>query len=163
MRVEEDSRGILDVPREVAERAFGLARAARLDRDPQAARDLADLAVSYGARSVCGYDVRWWRDLARLIEETDRPARRRALLGEADTSPPEPPATPTTTGETVSTYRETYHGTAPSSLRVEFRANGDVRLRIKPIGQPEAVVDIDDASADDLVATLTGRPTRSAR
>jgi hypothetical protein len=63
-----------------------------------------------------------------------------------------------TTTETPMPSRDAqYSGTAPSTLRVEYRANGDVRFRVLTLGGPEAVVDIPDARVDDLVDDLYRR------
>lgn len=69
----------------------------------------------------------------------------------------EPEPHPTTQEDHVSVIAATNHeGTTPSILRVERHANGDVRLRITNLGQPEAVCDIPDARIDDVVSSLRG-------
>lgn len=57
----------------------------------------------------------------------------------------------------MSTRDATYNGQCPSSLRIEYRANGDVRFRIVVLGGREAVIDIPDARIDDLVDDLRRR------
>jgi hypothetical protein len=96
-----------------------------------------------------------WRNYAVMLDEMDTAAATRAnLLG----SHPDP----TTTGEPVSTPPKdvTYPGACPADLRVEYRLNGDVRFRIRPLVGSEAVVDIPDARVDALVDDLRNRGQR---
>jgi hypothetical protein len=153
VRYEENGAGVLDVPRETADRIFDLAGRAQHHRDAVAARDLADLAESHGAVIVAGYSVVWWRNYATLCDEAARtgsawPVRR--------------PDDPTTTGEPMSDdpERALYVGTAPTALRIDYMSDR-VRLRIEGPGvSPAAIVDLRGPDIDDLVETLTARPDR---
>ncbi len=148
-RITEIARGVLDVPREVADCALRLAGQAQTARDPHAARALADLAEKYGGDMVCGHPVGWWRTEA-LRYEIEADDRARGLT-------PTPRTTPTTEGSPMP-QREVYHGTAPASLRIEYRSDGKVRFRIEALGQRDAVVDLPDEACDDVVDTLNARP-----
>lgn len=54
----------------------------------------------------------------------------------------------------------TYPGTFPADLCVEYRLNGDVRFRIRPLVGHAAVVDLPDDLVDDLVDALRNRGQR---
>lgn len=49
---------------------------------------------------------------------------------------------------------EFFTGSRPSSLRVEWRADGKVRLRIESPGCPDAMVDLDPRQRSALTDTL---------
>jgi hypothetical protein len=55
----------------------------------------------------------------------------------------------------VSEVRTYFPAKVESTLRVEFRSDGAVRLRIAVVGNPvEAVVDLDRVQAGDLADSL---------
>jgi len=55
--------------------------------------------------------------------------------------------------------RNVFFGSRPSSLRVEDRADGRVRLRIEGPGCDDALVDLDTAERVALIARLSqGEP-----
>jgi hypothetical protein len=56
----------------------------------------------------------------------------------------------------VSDVRTYFPGIVPSTLRVEFRSDGVIRLRVVVVGNAvESVVDLDRQQFGDLIDTLT--------
>lgn len=54
-----------------------------------------------------------------------------------------------------------FPGIVPSTLRVEFRSDEAVRLRVAVVGAPtEAVIDLTTDQVDELIETLRQRKCR---
>lgn len=56
--------------------------------------------------------------------------------------------------------RENYYGHAPSTLRIEERADNVIRFRIEMLGGREAIVDLVADDVRELVTVLQGMATR---
>jgi hypothetical protein len=50
-----------------------------------------------------------------------------------------------------------YYGSAPATLRVEYRSNGVVRFRVQQLGQREQVIDLPGQVADQLLEDISKR------
>jgi hypothetical protein len=56
-----------------------------------------------------------------------------------------------------------FPGSRPSLLRVEWRSDGKVRLRIESLGCPDAMVDLTAEARSDLADTLSYGPPEAHR
>jgi len=56
-----------------------------------------------------------------------------------------------------------FTGSRPSSLRIEWRADGKVRLRIESLGCPDAMIDLTPEARSELVDTLSYGPPEAHR